>query len=316
MNLNTFKNRLTLATITTLLLVLSACGQPVVLVPSTQPTPIPSPVVVERESVTPTEGYRKSGSPYTISGITYYPQKSAEGYVAEGIASWYGKQFHGGLTANGERFDMYAISAAHTTLPLPTQVRVTNLENGRWTVLRVNDRGPFVKDRLIDLSYAAAKELGYAEKGTTRVRVEVLGPSDLSSNGFAAKPIKLAEQKKTRLVDPPITKPAVVKPPVIKPRVAKTVATHLKSTQTTKPKSKSGKRQLFIQAGSFRDRSNAERLSRRLKKSSKVRILSSTVGKQTYYRVLFGPFANYAIADKMVKKLSRLDVKKPRIVLE
>ncbi len=121
-----------------------------------------------------TGGHYKTGKPYRVGGQVYYPLSTAAGYDATGIASWYGKAFHGQKTANGERYDMHALSAAHPTLPLPTMVRVTNLENGRQIVVRVNDRGPFVKNRLIDLSYSAARLLGFADKGTCRVRVQAL----------------------------------------------------------------------------------------------------------------------------------------------
>jgi len=119
-------------------------------------------------------GHYKAGRPYRVGGRTYFPLSTASGYDKTGIASWYGRDFHGKLTANGERYDMHALSAAHKTLPLPSLVRVTNLENGRSVVVRVNDRGPFVKHRLIDLSWAAARALGYADKGVTRVRVQAL----------------------------------------------------------------------------------------------------------------------------------------------
>jgi rare lipoprotein A len=119
-------------------------------------------------------GHKKIGKPYRVAGKIYYPLSSAAGYNQTGVASWYGRDFHGRLTANGERYDMHAMTAAHTTLPLPTLARVTNLENGRHVVVRINDRGPFVKSRLIDLSYAAAKVLGYTDKGTVRVRVQAL----------------------------------------------------------------------------------------------------------------------------------------------
>ncbi|MEO5364074.1 MAG: septal ring lytic transglycosylase RlpA family protein [Magnetococcus sp. DMHC-8] len=125
-------------------------------------------------------GHAKVGKPYTVSGITYHPRESSEGYLEEGVASWYGKQFHHRRTANGELFDMNTISAAHTTLPLPVHVRVTNLKNDRWAIVRVNDRGPFVNNRLLDLSWAAAQELGFAEQGTVRVRVEDLSAVELS----------------------------------------------------------------------------------------------------------------------------------------
>jgi rare lipoprotein A len=118
-------------------------------------------------------GVYKLGSPYRINGRLYVPAFDPA-YDRVGIASWYGDDFHGRPTANGEVFDKDRISAAHPTLPLPSRVRVTNLENGRSIELRVNDRGPFVGDRLIDLSQAAAKELGFEEKGLARVRVQFL----------------------------------------------------------------------------------------------------------------------------------------------
>ena len=113
--------------------------------------------------------------PYTINGRTYYPIPSSEGYRAKGLASWYGRQFHGRKTASGERYDMYALTAAHKTLPLGTEVEVENLNNGRVTRLRVNDRGPFVQGRIIDLSYKAAKELGVVGPGTAPVEVRAVG---------------------------------------------------------------------------------------------------------------------------------------------
>lgn len=123
--------------------------------------------------------WRKGGvpgsKPYTVRGKTYYPLKSAHGFVEEGIASWYGPGFHGKKTASGERFNQYSISAAHKILPLGTDVRVTNLENGRVLILRINDRGPFVDDRVIDLSRGAAQRLGVIAKGTARVRIQSLG---------------------------------------------------------------------------------------------------------------------------------------------
>ncbi|MHC1791249.1 septal ring lytic transglycosylase RlpA family protein [Solidesulfovibrio sp.] len=113
--------------------------------------------------------------PYTIKGVTYVPLRSASGYREEGIASWYGPGFHGKTTSCGEIYDQYKLTAAHKLLPMHTMVRVTNLENGRSMVLRVNDRGPFVAGRIIDLSQAGARELGVHARGTARVRVEVEG---------------------------------------------------------------------------------------------------------------------------------------------
>lgn len=123
--------------------------------------------------------WRKGGvagtRPYTVRGKTYYPLKSGQGYVEEGVASWYGPGFHGKRTANGEIFDQNGISAAHKILPLGEKVRVTHLGTGKSLDLRINDRGPFVDDRIIDLSRGAAKELGILGAGTARVRVASLG---------------------------------------------------------------------------------------------------------------------------------------------
>jgi rare lipoprotein A len=114
------------------------------------------------------------GKPYTVRGKTYYPLQSARGFVEEGTASWYGPGFHGKRTANGETFDMRAMTAAHKILPLGTMVRVTNKNNGRSLVLRINDRGPFVHDRVIDLSRGAAEKLDVVAKGTAPVRIVAL----------------------------------------------------------------------------------------------------------------------------------------------
>lgn len=116
-------------------------------------------------------------STYEVWGKTYRVMDSAEGYVAEGTASWYGKKFHGHKTSNGEIYDMYSFSAAHKSLPLPTYLKVTNLDNQRSIIVRVNDRGPFHGDRLIDLSYAAAARLDYHTKGLARVRIEAITPA-------------------------------------------------------------------------------------------------------------------------------------------
>lgn len=112
--------------------------------------------------------------PYVVFGKEYTPLKEAKGYVATGNASWYGQKFHGHLTANGEIYNMYSMTAAHRTLPLPSFVRVTNLENGLRTIVRVNDRGPFHDDRVIDLSWAAAKKLDMLKHGTASVKLEVI----------------------------------------------------------------------------------------------------------------------------------------------
>ncbi len=119
---------------------------------------------------------RQVGQPYSVNGATYVPREEP-GYEAVGIASWYGRRYHGRRTASGENFDMNSATAAHPTLPFGTMVQVTNLENGRSVVLRINDRGPFVRRRIIDVSRRAAQVLGFVQKGTARVRVQLLRPA-------------------------------------------------------------------------------------------------------------------------------------------
>ncbi len=126
-------------------------------------------------------------SPYTVLGKTYTVMPTEEGYSERGVASWYGEKFHGHQTSNGEIFDMYKVSAAHKSLPIPSYLQVTNLENNRSIVVRVNDRGPFHGDRIIDLSYAAALKLGYADRGTARVQLDaIVVNSDVGSRTLAA----------------------------------------------------------------------------------------------------------------------------------
>jgi rare lipoprotein A len=142
-------------------------------------------VVAEGDPVPRGGGSFKLGNPYTINGRTYYPSHDPA-YRAEGIASWYGADFHGRKTANGEVYDMNGISAAHPTMPLPSYARVTNLENGRSIVVRVNDRGPYAHGRIVDLSVGTAKALGTFGQGLARVRVEYVGRAGLAGSDDAA----------------------------------------------------------------------------------------------------------------------------------
>ena len=147
----------------------------------------------------------KVGNPYKIKGRWYYPKHDPD-YEKVGVASWYGRQFHGRKTANGEVFDMNRLSAAHTTLPLPSVVEVTNLENGRKLRVRVNDRGPFAKNRVIDMSRAAARYLGFEQAGTARVRVRYLGLAQLAATAPAGvkDQVALADAATTNKFAPPV----------------------------------------------------------------------------------------------------------------
>src|SRR5258708_14664050 len=138
-------------------------------------------VVADGEPVPKGGGAYKVGQPYTINGQTYSPSDNPS-YRSEGVASWYGPDFHGRLTANGEVFDMHAISAAHPTMPLPSYARVTNLDNGRSIIVRVNDRGPYARNRIIDVSIGAANALGFYGQGLARVRVEYAGRAPIDGS--------------------------------------------------------------------------------------------------------------------------------------
>lgn len=163
-----------------------------------------------KEGEEPKTGKKKSRSsatqrPYVINGNTYYPIPSAVGYVEQGIASWYGQQFHGRKTANGETYNMYGDTAAHKTLPIDTMLLVKNLENGRSTMVRINDRGPFVQERIIDLTYTKAEELGIVGKGTARVEIVAMGAQQPEEEPVvAAGPGKPAEPSKPKPKPPPV----------------------------------------------------------------------------------------------------------------
>lgn len=164
-----------------LALILTSCAKPPREIPSASISTPPS------ETTRPVPGWLR---PYTIFGKTYYPLPKAEGYEEECVASWYGPGFHGRQAAGGEIYNMYEFTAAHKILPIGTFVLVTNLENGRQLVVRINDRGPFVEDRCLDLSYASARELGIIGKGTARVKIVALGEGELRGNQvvFREKP--------------------------------------------------------------------------------------------------------------------------------
>jgi rare lipoprotein A len=156
-------------------------------------------------------GY-KVGKPYQVNGVWYVPRVQP-GYNEVGVASWYGDAFHLKATASGEIFDMNAVSGAHTTLPLPCIVEVTNLENGRKLKVRVNDRGPFVGDRIIDLSHEAARELGYDRQGLAKVRVRYIGPAPLLGPGAGVRVARAAPPRHDRVQASPVQMASAAPPP-------------------------------------------------------------------------------------------------------
>jgi len=239
-----------------------------------------------------TGGINKTGNPYRIAGQWYTPLKTEGSYDETGIASWYGTKFHGQLTANGEVYDMHSLSAAHKTLPLPTLMRVTNLENGRSVIVRVNDRGPFVKDRLIDLSYAAANALGYTKQGTAHVRVQSLeiAPTATKETLAMGAKFKAADHPNTIIVSSPETL----------------------SLPTTTP---SGK--IFVQLGAFGSEDNADRLQSKLKPDfPAAHTITIHVAKKTLYRVRIGPFEDMVSIEQTVLSLQQQGFDKPMVIIE
>ena len=235
-------------------------------------------------------------SPYSVLGKTYYPMSDARRYHATGTASWYGTKFHGQATANGEAYDLYGMTAAHKTLPLPSYVRVTNLDNGKTVILRVNDRGPFYSDRIIDLSFAAAKKLGYAESGTARVQVDGIDPQEWWAQQGQPVPLVLAQpQMANKTAAPvqassaPLMAPAEVYTPPPEQHAAAVVPSQIDSKKNVSLAA-SG---LFLQAGAFANPDAAELLKDKLSQmaGAPVFISSVTHNQQVLHRVRLGPIS-------------------------
>lgn len=255
-------------------------------------------------------GVYKVGEPYKVAGRTYTPRIDPD-YDETGIASWYGRDFNGLRTANGEVFDMNALTAAHKTLPLPSYVRVTNLDNGRTLVLRVNDRGPFAAGRIIDVSRRSAQLLGFRGKGTARVRVRVVAPP--SDGGFVAA--KAETPKRTRVaVAVPVV--AVETDPLAPPDG---IAEAPRRTPALLPLVLVGAVQptsLYVQAGAFESFANANRLSAKLSTGQRWRITSVVVRGRELYRVRYGPLDTVEQADIVLARVIRRGHPEARIVID
>jgi rare lipoprotein A len=216
--------------------------------------------------------------PYIVFGKTYYPLHDVKDYHERGIASWYGKKFHGKRTSSGEPYDMYAMTAAHRTLPLPSYVRVRNLGNGRAVIVRVNDRGPFLHNRLIDLSYAAALKLGIVSTGTGIVEVDALAVETNPAATASAKDI-----------DGDLRAPTPAKLP-----------------------------RLYMQVGAFKSWENAVTLRSRLSEArfGPVFIQSEVRADVRFYRVRVGPIASVADSDALLERALRYGLTDAHIVVE
>ncbi|MET3667158.1 septal ring lytic transglycosylase RlpA family protein [Caulobacter sp. 1776] len=236
---------------------------------------------------------RGTEKPYQINGVWYYP-KADEDYNVVGVGSWYGEQFHNRRTANGEIFDMDIPSAAHKTLPLPCLVEVTNLDNGQKMIVRVNDRGPFVGDRVIDLSKAAAQQLGYYRQGVARVRVKYVGPAPKSAFDAPRQYARadtgprsfddIKEPPQRVQVLPPRREPAWTPPPAPTPQYA-AIEQSAPPINPPDPVFVPAKSAYRIQAGSFSNRENAEKAVRQLASAGSATIDAIERASGTLYRV-------------------------------
>ncbi len=304
---------------------------------------------VSRSDEAPADGYYKVGKPYQIDGIWYHPEEDYE-YDETGIASWYGAAFHGKLTANGEEYDMNALTAAHRTLPMPSFVRVTNLENGRSLVLKVNDRGPFAKGRIIDISRRGSQLLGFQQQGTARVRVQILADQ---SRAVAAR---LQNREDLARVGSPITVDKLPKASVsaeslpapggaeASPSVSGTPPSQTIETASADPLSPTGTipnttapsetvalnsnpeaavRQepvkptsIYVQAGAFGIYENANKVRARLSPLGSVFLDQVLINGKDLYRVRVGPIADVQNADDVLAQVIGTGFPDARIIVD
>lgn len=272
-----------------LALALAACATTAHRVPAPAPGPVPVPpppadIARIPDAVPRAEPRSLHGNPpfYDELGRRYFVLPSAAGYDERGVASWYGPTFHGGNTSSGEPYNMYGMTAAHRTLPLPTYARVTNLVNGRSVVVRINDRGPFVANRIIDLSYTAAAKLDMLREGTAWVEVRALTPG---APEVPAQTAAAPAQARTQAVSPPPASPAL---PL-----------------------------LYVQTGAFADPANAERELGRLHAAglASAFVIPPPEGSQLY-RVRVGPVGSVAEFDALAARLAALGIPDARLVTD
>ena len=307
----------------------------------------PPPVVASAANATAEPdaggGIYKVGTPYQVEGIWYYPAEDYA-YVQEGVASWYGSDFHGKRTANGDRYNMDDLTAAHPTLPMPSVVKVTNLDNGKVLRVTVNDRGPFHSTRIIDVSKKAAQLLGFYEAGTARVRVEIDAQESITLKNIALKkrppemPQITASPRGVVTADniaplapipgssippaavkpvsvPPASIPAVAVPP---PPSAKSPAQVPKASAPVKKTAPEAKTPggIYVQAGAFSEEANARKLEQQLGELGVVHIVPTTVNNKKLYRVRLGPVADATMADALLKKIKTYGYNDAKVVRE
>ena len=281
-------------------------------------------------------GY-KIGSPYQIDGVWYYPQEDPN-YDETGIASWYGAPFHGQATANGEQYDQNSLTAAHKTLPMPSYVRVTNLENGRSIIVRVNDRGPFVNGRVVDMSRRGAQLLGFDQVGTARVRVQAVqagmpgveGTMLAQTGNVEGGPPKVTAAPRgavtaEALPPPPGVKGQSAQPSAPRPSPQASPTATLAATQSAVPPDLSRQpilqepvrpTSIYVQAGAFTVFDNANRLRARLQSVAPAQVSSIMVKGIEYFRVRIGPMQNVDQADQTLQRVIHLGQADARIVVD
>jgi rare lipoprotein A len=265
------------------------------------------------------------GNPYEVAGVWFTPREQP-GYDKVGVASWYGPQFHRRMTSNGEWFDMNELTAAHATLPLPSYAKVTNLENGRSVVVRINDRGPFVDTRIIDMSRRSAEVLGFQGQGMTKVRVQYIGPAPLDDQGqhlaamnrelrqgtplnqmMAAADGRSTGEPQVAATDRgfesyPTDDQSFESYPTVETRVASANANY----ETP---------EYFVQVGSFADPYNAERAREELANSGPVQIQELMGSQGPLYRVRIGPMRNEGQAQLALRQAVDLGHPDARLIM-
>jgi rare lipoprotein A len=267
-----------------------------------------------------TRGTYKIGDPYRINGAWYYP-KVDYGYVRTGIASWYGPNFHGKRTANGETFNMNRLTAAHKTLPLPSLVRVVNLRNGRAIVVRLNDRGPYARGRIIDLSRRAAQLLGFENQGTAPVRIEILAAESrrlalLAQRGRLPPAVARRDDRvRIATLDASGARTARPRRPAPAPRQVQAVKNEATDRQQVTVETV-GEAKLFVQAGAFTRYEYAVRSRDTLTAVAPTRIVEAVIGRRTFYRVRIGPLASVEEGDRVLNEVIANGFARARIVAD
>lgn len=276
-------------------------------------------------SVAKTKGSYKVGRPYQIMGTWYYPAENSK-YVETGVSSWYGQKFHGRKTANGETYNMNDLTAAHRTLPMPSMVRVINLKNGRSLKLRINDRGPFARGRIIDVSRRAAQLLGFQREGTAQVRVEIIAdesrqlklaalnggvpPREKITGQAVAKQTVQSQPLRAGQTAPRARQDRAVAAPQ-QAAIAPGTGTQVVETVPTPAVNR-----LFVQAGAFADFANASRVRTSLSQFGPSWVEKAKVGNRDFYRVRIGPLQTLDNADAVLARLISAGFPQAQIIVD